>query len=296
MFDHCVCFGLLFTLDYDLDHTFILPYWTLSSADASYPLIPINGLLHVGLKPSIYGRTARLWTECTQPGECLSHSLFQHMYVRAAAERSLSGTPIHLLLVDAPNRAISMDGMFRAGLQPLRAFAWSYPMDEILWASGQYCGPMDWILNETLRALMDQTQLCCKKLLRSSQHYPCCWATINLKPRIHHPRCYSSHAYSTPVAPTADSKRHTLLSALVWPFSELLPPPFHKTLTLQAWFWPSGALLSQTTLSRSFLRENIVPPFLDDLSTVWRSGDPWHKLHIFCGGLFLLGPYSLLQI
>ena len=42
-----------------------------------------------------------------------------------------------------------------------------------------------------------------------------CRATINLQPRIRRPRCYSSRAYSTPVAPTADSKRHTLLSALV---------------------------------------------------------------------------------
>jgi len=132
MFDCCVCFGLLFTLDDDLGRTFILPYGIFSSADASYPLIPINGLLHVGLKPSIYGRTARLWTECTQPGDCLSHGLFQQMYVCAAAERSLSGTPMHLLLVDAPNRAISMDEMFHAGLQPLRAFVWSYPMDDIL--------------------------------------------------------------------------------------------------------------------------------------------------------------------
>jgi len=62
MFDRChgVCFGLLFTSDDDLGRTFILPYWTFSSADASNLLIPISGLLHVGLKPSIYGRAARL--------------------------------------------------------------------------------------------------------------------------------------------------------------------------------------------------------------------------------------------
>ena len=54
------CFGLLFTSDDDLGRTFILPYGTFSSADASNLLIPINGLLQVGLKPSIYGRAARL--------------------------------------------------------------------------------------------------------------------------------------------------------------------------------------------------------------------------------------------
>jgi len=61
MFDRCVCFGLLFTSDDDLSHTFILPYGTFSSADASNLLIPINGLLHVGLKaaPHAYKRSVR---------------------------------------------------------------------------------------------------------------------------------------------------------------------------------------------------------------------------------------------
>ena len=60
MFDCCVCFGFLFTSDDHLGHTFILLFGTFSSADASNLLIPINRLLHVGLKPSIYGRAARL--------------------------------------------------------------------------------------------------------------------------------------------------------------------------------------------------------------------------------------------
>jgi len=60
MFDRCFCSGLLLTSDDDLDRTFILPYGTFSSADASNLLIPTNGLLHVGLKPSNYGRAARL--------------------------------------------------------------------------------------------------------------------------------------------------------------------------------------------------------------------------------------------
>ena len=60
MFDRCVCFGLLSTSDDDLGRKFIFPYGTFSSADASNLLIPINGLLYVGLKPSIYGRAERL--------------------------------------------------------------------------------------------------------------------------------------------------------------------------------------------------------------------------------------------
>ena len=49
------------------------------------------------------------------------------MYVRAAAERFFSGTPMHLLFVDAPNRAIPTNGMFHARLEPLCAFVSSYP-------------------------------------------------------------------------------------------------------------------------------------------------------------------------
>ena len=56
------------------------------------------------MKPSIYCSATRLWT-----GDCLSLSPFQKMYVRAAAERYLSGTLLHLLLLDAPNHAFSME-------------------------------------------------------------------------------------------------------------------------------------------------------------------------------------------
>jgi len=44
------------------------------------------------------------------------------MYVRAATERSLSGTPMHLLLENAPNGAIPVNRMFHARLEPLRTF------------------------------------------------------------------------------------------------------------------------------------------------------------------------------
>ena len=56
---------------------------------------------------------------------------------------------MHLLLVDAPNRAISMDEMFHAGLQPLRAFVSLYPMDGILRASEKCGRPIHRILSDT---------------------------------------------------------------------------------------------------------------------------------------------------
>ena len=213
---------------------------------------------------------------------------------------SLSGTPMHLsALVDAPNRALSssIDENFDAGLEPSRAFVCSYPIDGILRASGQRCGHMDGILSDNLRAFMDQTQLCCKKP-RSSQHHPCFHfqAMINLQPRIRRPRHYSSRADGTPAAPASNNKRHALISALVRPFIQLPRLPFNQTLPLPARFWPSGALLLQTTLARSFLRETTVPSFLDDFNTVWPSEDSCHNLHFVSGSLFLLGPYNPLQI
>jgi len=129
----------------------------------------IKGLLHVGLKPSIYGRAACLWTECTQPEDCLSRSPFQQMYVRAAAEHSLSGK---FLLVDTPNRAICMDEIFHAELEPLRACVCSYPMDGILRTSGERCRPINGILSDTTSAFTDQPRLCYRKH-RSLQHHPC---------------------------------------------------------------------------------------------------------------------------
>jgi len=137
------------------------------------------------------------------------------MYVRAAAERSLSGTPMHLLLVDAPNRAVPINGMFHARLEPLRAFVSSYPMDGILGISEKCGRPINGILSDTTSAFTDQPRLCCRQHhSRGFQHHPCFRAMINLQPHIRPPRCYSSGATGTPVAPTATNKRNTLLSAL----------------------------------------------------------------------------------
>ena len=261
MFNRCVCFGLVFISDDDLSRTFILPYGTLSSADASNLLISINRRLRVDLNPSIYGRAARLYTECTHPRTVFHwHSPFSQMYVRAAAERSLFGTPMHLLLVDAPNSTVHINGMFHARLEPLRAFVSLYPMDGILRASEKCGRPVHRILSDTTSAFTDQLRLCQRKHC-SLQHYPCFRAMINLQPRtgIRRPWCYSSRATGTPVAPTANSKLNVLLSAPFWPFSELLRSPFHRNLPLPAWFWPSGDFLSQTTLARFFLWETTEP-------------------------------------
>jgi len=135
------------------------------------------------------------------------------MYVSAAAERSLSGTPTHLLLVDAPNRAVPINGMFHARLEPLRAFVSLYPMDGILRASEKCGRPINGILSGSRGAFTDQLRMCYRKHC-SLQHHPCFREMINLQPRIRRLRCYSLRATGTTVAPTAASKRNALLSAL----------------------------------------------------------------------------------
>jgi len=160
-------------------------------------------------------------------GRLSSHSPFSQMYVRAAAQRSLSGTPMHLLLVDAPNRAVPINRMFHARLESLRAFVSSYPMDGILQISEKCSRPINGILSDTTSAFTDQPRLCCRKHRSFKlQHHPCFRAMINLQPRIRRPRCYSSDATGTPVDPTTDSRRHALLSARVRPLGELLRSPF----------------------------------------------------------------------
>jgi len=196
MFDRCDCFGLLFTSDDDLGRTFILPYGTLSCADASNLLIPINGLLHVGLKPSIYGRAARL-NGVYAVGRLSFHSPFSQLYVRAVAERCLSGTPMHLLLVDAPNRAVPINGMFHTRLESLCAFVSSYPMDGILRISERCSRPINGIPSDTTSAFTDQPRLCCRKH-RSLQHHPCFRAMINLQPRVRRPRWYNKTCHWHP--------------------------------------------------------------------------------------------------
>jgi len=170
---------------------------------------------------------------------------------------------MHLLLVDASNRAVPINGMFHARLEPLCTFVSSYPMDGILRISEKCGRPINVILSDTTSAFTDQPRLCCRKH-RSLQHHPCFRAMINLQPRIRRPRCYRTRATSTPVDPTTDSKRHALLSARVRPLSELLrsPFPFLLDFDLRETFFrrPSSRVL--------FFGRLQYRSFLDDSNTV----------------------------
>jgi len=150
---------------------------------------------------------------------------------------------MHLLLVDAPNCALPINGMFHARLEPLRAFVSSYPMDRILRIFEKCSCPINGILSGTTSAFTDQPRLYCRKH-RNLQHLPCFRAMINLQHRIRRPRCYSSGATGTPVDPTTNSKRNALLSARVRPFGELLrsPFPFVLNFNLQETFFRRPSL------------------------------------------------------
>jgi len=63
---------------------------------------------------------------------------------------------MHLLLVDAPNRALPINGMFHAKLEPFRAFISSYPMDGTLRISEKCGRPINGILSDTTSAFVDQ--------------------------------------------------------------------------------------------------------------------------------------------
>jgi len=174
---------------------------------------------------------------------------------------------MHLLLVDAPNRAVPINGimMFHARLEPLRAFvsSSSYPTDGILRISEKCSRPINGILSDTTSAFTDQPRLCCRKH-RSVRHHPCFRAMINLQPRVRRPRCYRTRATSTPVDPTTNSKRHALLSAHVQQLSELLcsPFPFLFDFDLRETFFrrPSSRVL--------FFGRLQYRSFLDDSNTV----------------------------
>jgi len=115
--------------------------------------------------------------------------------------------------------------MFRTRLEPLRSFVSSYPMDGILRNSVKCGRPINGIWSDTTSAYTDQLRLCCRKH-HNLQHHPCFRVMINLQPRIRQLRLYRTRATNTPVDPTTDSKRHTLLSARVRPLSKLLRSPF----------------------------------------------------------------------
>ena len=79
---------------------------TFSSADTSNLLISINGSPRGPEAKHLRPRRTPI-NGVYAAGRLSFHSPFSQMYVlRAVAERSLSGTPMHLLIVDAPNRAV----------------------------------------------------------------------------------------------------------------------------------------------------------------------------------------------
>jgi len=110
---------------------------------------------------------------------------------------------------------------------------------------------------------VDQSFLACSYTLNdhsSTPHSPCAMLQLTCQQQT---RCHN-----------ADSKRHALLSArltLQRNYSLALPPP--------AWYGPSGDLLLQTILARSFLRETTVPPLFGLLQL--GLGDFRLNLHIF---------------
>jgi len=122
---------------------------------------------------------------------------------------------------------------------------------------------------------------------------------------------YTRPASATPVVTTADSKRnlrlapdarHILLSARVWPFSNLLRRPFHKTLRDPARVWPVKDLLHRPASRVLFFgrlqhcpfgrleHESIVRIYSfsnfhvapsDNFNAVWPSRDFCHNLYVF---------------
>jgi len=262
MFDRCVCFGLLSTLDDNLDRTFILSYRTFSSADASHLLIPTDRFLH---------------------------SPFQRMYVRAAAERSLSGTPVHLLLVDAPNHAISMDEFFHAGLEPLRAFVCSYPMDVLLRASGQDCCPINGIMSGqwvNQRALSWINLDCATgstaayNTTRVFEQWPIFHPALDV-------RNASDHEPPAPpslLLPIASATPYFLRSSD--PSVKFFARPSARTFLFLLDFDLQKTFFRRPLSGVLFFGRLQYRHFLDDFNMVWPSGDLYHHLHIFSSGLF----------
>jgi len=174
---------------------------------------------------------------------------------------------LHLSIVDAPNRAISMDEIFHTGLEPLRAFVCSYPMDGISRASGERCRLINGILSDTTSTFTDQPRLCYGKH-RSLQHHPCFRAMINLQPRIRRPRCSSTRATGTPspVLLTASVMPYFLRSSD--PFANFFARPSARTFPFLLDFDLRETFFRRPPSRVLFFGRLQYRPFLDDLNTV----------------------------
>ena len=163
------------------------------------------------------GRATRLWTECTQQGDCFSHSPFQQMYVRVLQNVLCREHMCISSFANASQVLIPMDGILHVQMKNKHSASSKSPMarDGILRALWRCCHPMDRKMKTTSSAFTDQPQLCHRDRKHCIlQHHPCFRALINLQPRIRRPQCSSARATGTPVAPTTDSKRNPLLSTL----------------------------------------------------------------------------------
>ena len=171
-----------------------------------------------------------------QPGDRFSRSPLQQMYVRVLQNVLCRERICISSFADASQVLIPMDGILHVQMKNKHSVSSKHPMDGILRALWRRCHPMDGKMKTTSSAFTDQPRLCNRKHCSLQHHHPCFRALINLQPRIRRPRCSSARATGTSVAPTADSKRNTLLSALFLPFCEFLRSPFRKTLPLPARF------------------------------------------------------------
>jgi len=224
-----------------------------------------------------------------QPGVRFSRSPFQQMYVRVLQNVVCRERICISSFADASQVQIPMDGILHIQLKNKHMFVekntHTLPRASTLWTG--FCelsgGVVSlWTRKWKSHRALSRINLDCAtgstapynapyNTTRVFEH----WSIFKPAFDVHvDVECSCSPATGTPVAPTADSKRNALLSALFWPFSELLRSPFRKTLPLPARFWPSGDLLSQTTLARSFLRETTVPSFFERLQHGLTFGRP----------------------
>ena len=162
-------------------------------------------------------------------------------------------------------------------------------MDGILRIS-EKCGRLtiNGILSDTTSAFTHQPRLCCRKH-RSLQHHPCLRAMINLQPRIRRPRCYSSGATGTPVAPTSDccqqAQSPTFCALLTLPRTSSLALPQEPSPSCSILIF--GRLLSQTTVVRSFLRETSVQTFFGRLQHGLTFGRPLSQAYFLYRFIFV---------
>ena len=174
---------------------------------------------------------------------------------------------------DASQVSIPINGILHVRMKFTHIALSKPPINGILRALWQRCRPINGKMKTTSSAFTDQPRLCHRKHCSLQHHHPCFRALINLQPRIRRPRCSSARATGTSVAPTADSKRNALLSALFLPFCEV------SSLALPQDPSPSCSILTFGRLSfvdhtRAFFSSGDYSTVLLDLAAqyqdVWR--------------------------